>query len=144
MRYMFCSALIVLSELALSAEPSIVGSKSVEPVSMANLTQWTVGLIFVLLMILLVAWSVKRFTSLGTSPKGNLRVLSGISLGNREKAVLIKAGNHHLLLGVSPGRVVNLHTFEAGEIQDEVGQTESSSASFQDSLQGLMKNRVVE
>ena len=144
MRYLFYSALISLSQAAVSAEPSIVGSKSVEPVSMANLTQWTVGLIFVLLIILLVAWLVKRFTNLGTTHKGNLRVLSGISLGNREKAVLIKAGNQHLLLGVSPGRVVNLHTFEAGEILDEVGQAGASSATFKDSLQALMKNRVIE
>jgi len=144
MKRLLCLVLVFISNSALSATPAIIGSNSPEPLSTANLTQWTIGLVFVLLMILVVAWAAKRFTGLAASHKGNLKVLSGVSLGSREKAVLIKAGNQHLLLGVAPGRVVTLHTFEAGEILENEAQGESASNMFHDSLQKVMNKKAAE
>lgn len=138
MKNLLCFVMFFISNAALSAAPVVIGSNSSDPLSTANLTQWTVGLVFVLLMIFVVAWAAKRFTGLTASHKGNLKVLSGISLGSREKAVLIKAGNQHLLLGVAPGRVVTLHTFEAGEISENTSQGEPVPNMFQDSLQKIM------
>jgi len=144
MKHLLCLVLFFISNTALSAAPVVIGSNSSEPLSTANLTQWTIGLVFVLLMILVVAWVAKRFTGLAANHKGNLKVLSGVSLGSREKAVLIKAGNQHLLLGVAPGRVVTLHAFEAGEIPENITQGESTPNMFQDSLQKVMNKKVAE
>lgn len=143
MKRLFCLPLIFISNVVLSAAPSVIGSNSSDPLSTANLTQWTIGLIFILLTIFAVAWAAKRFTGLATNHKGNLKILSGVSLGAREKAVLIKAGNQHLLLGVAPGRVVTLHAFEVGEISENAPQ-EQTSHRFQDSLQKVMSKKVVE
>lgn len=129
------------SQAALSAEKSVIGSDSVEPLSTANLTQWSVGLIFVLMMIFVVAWLVKRFSGLGVSHTGELKVLSGISLGSREKAVLIRAGKQYLLLGVSPGRVETLHTFEDGEITETVNTPADAPLGFQESLHKILKKK---
>jgi flagellar protein FliO/FliZ len=125
----------------LSAVPTVTGSNATEPLSTANLTQWTIGLIVVLMMIFAVAWAAKRFSTVGTSRAGGLKVLSGVSLGHREKAVLVKAGSRHLLLGVAPGRVVNLHTFESGEIPEEVTNPQEG---FKESLQKIMKKQPAE
>lgn len=134
--------LVFVSNLACSAEPVVAGSKSIDPISTANLTQWTVGLIFVLLMILAVAWVAKRFAGFGgSSHTGQLKILSGISLGSREKAVLIRAGQQYILLGVAPGRVENLHTFAAGEISEETNPTQLG---FQESLQKMMNKKLAE
>ena len=122
------------------AAPAVIGSKSVDPLSTANLTQWTVGLMFVLLLIIAVAWFAKRFTGFGSAQAGQLKVLSGVSLGGREKAVLIRAGKQHLLLGIAPGRVVTLHTFEEGDIVEQLQQ--EPVASFQEGLQKMMKKQV--
>jgi len=129
-----CTAFSVL------AAPTVIGSKSVDPLSTANLTQWTVGLMFVLLLIIAVAWFAKRFTGFASAQVGQLKVLSGVSLGSREKAVLIRAGKQHLLLGVAPGRVVTLHTFEEGDIVEQSQQ--EPVASFQEGLQKMMKKQV--
>ena len=40
----------------------------------------------------------------------NIRVLSAISLGGKEKAVLLQIGNEQVVLGVSPGNVRKVHT----------------------------------
>tara|TARA_R110002095_G_scaffold8809_6_gene14312 strand:+ start:93 stop:521 length:429 start_codon:yes stop_codon:yes gene_type:complete len=134
--------LVFVSSLACSAEPVMLGSKSIDPMSTANLAQWTVGLIFVLLMIIAIAWVAKRFAGFsGNRHTGQLKILSGISLGSREKALLIRAGQQYILLGVAPGRVENLHTFAAGEISEETTQTPSG---FQESLQKMMNKKQAE
>jgi len=144
MKNLCCLLLIVTSNVALSATAPIVGSNSSDPLSTANLTQWTIGLVFVLLMILVVAWAAKRFTGFTPNQKVNLTIVSGISLGSREKAVLIKAGDHHILLGVAPGRVVNLHTFEKGEISDQTNKGALPGEAFKESLQNIMKKGSAE
>ena len=133
--------LICFVSLTASAAPAVIGAESVDPLSTANLTQWTVGLMFVLLLIIAAAWFTKRFTGFGSAQAGQLKVLSGVSLGSREKAVLIRAGKRHLLLGVAPGRVETLHTFEEGEISELA--TQEASGAFQDSLQKMMDKQVV-
>lgn len=144
MKNLCCLLLIATSNVALSATGPIVGSNSADPLSTANLTQWTIGLVFVLLMILVVAWAAKRFAGFAPNHKVDLKIVSGISLGSREKAVLIKAGDHHILLGVAPGRVVSLHTFEKGEISDETNKGALSGEAFKESLQNIMKKGSAE
>jgi len=139
MKRLYCLLLTFASHTALAATSPIVGSDSAEPLSTANLTQWTIGLVFVLLMILVVAWVAKRVTGFTSNHKGDLKIVSGIALGSREKAILIKAGQQHILLGVAPGRVVNLHTFEKGEISEKINNDVLTGQSFKESLLNVMK-----
>lgn len=139
MKRLYCLLLTLSSHASLAATSSVAGSNSAEPLSAANLTQWTIGLVFVLLMILVVAWLAKRVTGFTSNHKGDLQIVSGIALGSREKAILIKAGQQHILLGVAPGRVVNLHTFEKGEIPEKTNKDTLTGQSFKDSLQNVMK-----
>jgi flagellar protein FliO/FliZ len=139
MNKLYWLLMVFISNAALSATSPIVGSNNAEPLSTANLTQWTIGLVFVLLMILVVAWLAKRFTGLTSNHKGDLKIVSGIALGSREKAILIKAGQQHILLGVAPGRVVNLHTFEKGEISEKTNRDVLTGQTFKENLQNIMK-----
>jgi len=43
---------------------------------------------------------------------GGVRLLGGISVGHRERVVLIQVGEQQLLVGVAPGRVNTLHVLE--------------------------------
>ena len=43
-----------------------------------------------------------------------IQVVSQVSLGARERAVVIKVGQSHLLLGVAPGHVSMLHVLPDG------------------------------
>ena len=43
---------------------------------------------------------------------GGLRILGGLSMGARERVVLLQVGDTQLLVGVAPGRVQTLHVLE--------------------------------
>ena len=76
------------------------------------LVQLVVGLLFVLMCILVLAWLAKRVNRLQSSSDGSLQVLGGISMGARERVVLVQVGDAQLLLGVAPGRINMLHQLE--------------------------------
>jgi flagellar protein FliO/FliZ len=62
------------------------------------------GLFLVVLLILAMGWALKRL-NLNPAHRGSLRVLGGVSLGGRERALLLEAEGQRLLLGVSQGQV---------------------------------------
>lgn len=82
------------------------------------------GLAAVLALILALGWAVRRFGRLPTSSKGAVRVLGGVALGARERAVLVAVGSTRLLLGVAPGQVRTLHVLpeEPGAPIDFAGE----------------------
>ena len=73
------------------------------------MTQLVIGLFIVLLCILALAWLARRFNRLQSTPDGSLRLLGGLSMGARERVVLVQVGSQQLLLGVAPGRINTLH-----------------------------------
>lgn len=85
---------------------------SVDSLSTGYLGQLVVGLVIVLLCIVALAWIAKRFNRLQSTPDGSLRVLGGMSMGARERIVLVQVGENQLLLGVAPGRINTLHVLD--------------------------------
>jgi len=65
-----------------------------------------IGLIFAL------AWLLRRLPGTGLRQGDGLRVVSGVSLGSKERAVVVEINGHQLLLGVTPGSVSLLHTLD--------------------------------
>jgi flagellar protein FliO/FliZ len=55
-----------------------------------------------------LAWLVKRYARLPGIGKGQVQILGGVSLGARERAVLLTVDGRRLLVGVAPGRVQTL------------------------------------
>lgn len=76
-----------------------------------DLAQLFAGLGLVVVMIVALAWALRRLGGLGSVGTGPLQVLGGLSVGARERVVLLRAGEQQLLLGVAPGRVQTLHVF---------------------------------
>jgi flagellar protein FliO/FliZ len=73
------------------------------------------GLGLIILLIFGLGWMLRRFGRLPTGSRGEISVISGTSLGPRERAVLLQVGHTRLLVGVAPGRVQTLHVFDAGQ-----------------------------
>lgn len=73
------------------------------------------GLMVVLLSIIALAWIAKRFNHLQPAGNENLQIVAGISMGAREKVVVVQAGDTKVLLGVAPGRINMLHVLEKNE-----------------------------
>jgi flagellar protein FliO/FliZ len=67
------------------------------------------GLAVVLGLLGAAAWASRRFRVSGRLRSGLIEVESGISLGAREKVVLLKVGNEQVLVGISPAGMRTLH-----------------------------------
>ncbi len=72
----------------------------------------------VILLILIIGWLIKRVGNFPSAGKGMVRILGGVSLGPRERAVVLEAGDKRLLVGVSPGRVQTLCLLDESVIDE--------------------------
>jgi flagellar protein FliO/FliZ len=85
------------------------------------------GLIFLLVLVLGAAWLIKRAGGM-PALRGNssMKIVAALSLGPRERVVLIEVGGQQWLLGVGNGSVTALHHFEqpivAGGTDDFAGK----------------------
>ena len=83
------------------------------------LMETAIGLLLVLALILGLAWLVRRFGKLPLAGKGMVSILGGVSLGPRERAVILQVGETRLLVGVAPGRVQTLHVLPPGSASEQ-------------------------
>lgn len=115
-------AVVQAAETAVSTE---VPKLDIEPMATGNLLQMTLGLIAVLVLIVGLAWVMRRMGGVTGTAAGSLRVLGGLSMGTRERIVLVQVGEQQLLIGVAPGRVQTLHVLEhpiQPQVQDKSGK----------------------
>ncbi|GAB6068060.1 hypothetical protein JCM13664_13790 [Methylothermus subterraneus] len=97
--------------------------------------QWLGGLAVVLVLIVLSLWLLQRLSRWHAPAGGQLRVLGGLSLGGRERLLVVEVGQTQLVLGVAPGRVQTLHVLE-GE-----ARLERAAGSFGQQLKHMLTQR---
>lgn len=85
----------------------------VEPFSFANMINMVMGLAVVLALILGLAWLLRKYGRLPATNQVDMKILGGLSLGTRERAVLVQVDGQKILLGVAPGRVNILQNMSA-------------------------------
>jgi len=74
-----------------------------------ELAHVVLALLLVLAVVLALAALIRRARGLGARGSQLLEVQAAVSLGAKERAVLMRVGRTQLLLGVAPGRVSALH-----------------------------------
>jgi flagellar protein FliO/FliZ len=67
------------------------------------------ALMLVLAAVFAAAWLLRRLRLVGGADGSQLSILGQVSLGARERAVLLRVGQERLLLGVAAGSVRLLH-----------------------------------
>jgi len=76
------------------------------------------GLVVVLAVMALVAWLAKRMLpSMGGSKQSVARVVGSVSVGSRERVVVVQVADRWLVVGVAPGQVNSIANLEAGALQ---------------------------
>ncbi|MCW8826465.1 MAG: flagellar biosynthetic protein FliO [Gammaproteobacteria bacterium] len=110
---------LLITPCAYAAEGSAAAATSiaekpllVDPISAGSIFQLILMLLFVVGLILFAAWFFRRLGQFGGTNNQVIRYLGGISVGQRERVVLIEVGETQLLLGVAPGRVEKLHKLD--------------------------------
>ena len=134
----YSSILLAAEESAKPLPKSLTGSAVSDPNLAGNLVQTTLGLIVVLIVIGAAAWAFKRFGNVHVGAQGRMKIIGGISLGTRERAVLLQVGEQQLVVGVSPGRVQTLHVLESPVPVDE---STHDTSSFSSRLQAAILQR---
>jgi flagellar protein FliO/FliZ len=83
-----------------------------DPVGAGGILQVLVALVFVLALIVGLAFLMRRFGAVPQGAGGAIRVLGGVALGQRERAVLVQVGDTQLLVGIAPGAINTLHVLD--------------------------------
>ncbi len=97
----------------------LAGRVNVEPLSGGSMVQVALGLLFVLFLVIAVAWLLKRIGGFSIAGSSSLKILGGLSMGSRERVVLMQVGEEQILVGVSPGRIQTLHVLDKPVILEE-------------------------
>ncbi len=97
-------AALPVPALAEPSAPPVIGA--------GTLLQVALALALVLALVAGAAWALRRVGGAPAGGTGAVRVLGGVALGTRERAVLVQVGETQLLVGVAPGRVQTLHVLE--------------------------------
>lgn len=128
----------LFAAVASSAAPVVVKPAYVEPFNSGSLMQLLSGLILVVTLIFVLAWFLKRFTGLPGQSRA-LKVVASVPLGAREKLVLVEAGKKQLLLGVAPGRVNLIESYDEPLIE-----ASAQSGEFAARLQQVLNRKDAE
>lgn len=121
----FVFTLMALPALAQESAPAIAPSSLFTG---DYLLQVVGSFVVVILLLVAVLVMLKRFNGVSTSMGGDMRVVSSVGVGQRERAVLVQVGEQQFLLGVGPGNVRTLHIFD----EPAVTSTSSSTPNFSD------------
>ncbi len=80
----------------------------------AGLVKVVLALALILAMIFAFGWFVRRFGLPGKAQQtGLLSVIDSTHIGPRERVVLISAGEHQILVGITPTGMTRLAEFDA-------------------------------
>lgn len=132
----FCAPLSILA-----AETE---RKQIQPVSYEHVLNWALGLAIVLSIFFACVWIMRKMGGFALSSKANMKVISGVSLGVREKLVLVQVGNKQLVLAVMPGKIDKLLVLEGDEQLHQNEVEKPSDSEFSQQLSKLLKRPVNE
>lgn len=94
------------AETATKSEPARQLASS--PLSAASLLQTLMGLFLVLGVIALMAFLLRRSSHFYGMGNGQMRVVASLSLGPRERAIVVQVGQQQVMLGVSQQQINTL------------------------------------
>ena len=135
----FISQLTYAAAAVENTRPKNIPSLTNEPVGLGNYLQMFLGLILVVGLIIGVAWIMRRMNNMGGISADNLKVVGGVSIGQRERIVLVQAGNTQLLVGVGPGTIRTLHVLDEPITTNNPSVAVSSG--FAEKLHAAIKSR---
>lgn len=99
-------AVPLASALAVAGARAAESAASAGPApSAGSLLQVLFGLIAVLALMAAVAWLMKRFGVARAAGNSVVRVVGGVSVGSRERVMVVEVADQWIVVGVAAGRV---------------------------------------
>ncbi|HEY1058327.1 MAG TPA: flagellar biosynthetic protein FliO [Limnobacter sp.] len=124
-----------------NTSPPTTTSAAADSLSSGHLLQTTLGLLFVLGLLLALAWVLKRAGFTAAQKRGGFyKVLATSSLGPREKIALIEVGDTWLVVGITAHSINTLHSLPAGGL--DIGEAVSPAVTFAKLLERVKTGKV--
>lgn len=122
----------LLAFLALTTVPAAAQEAlpAVSPSSLFTgdyLLQVIGSFVVVILLLIGVLVLLRRFNGVSSQMSGNMRVISSVGVGQRERVVLLQVGEEQILVGVGPGNVRKIHAFDEPVVEPSASATPSFS-----------------
>ena len=95
-----------MSLLATTAQAPAIGQHAAQSPGLGGAV---LALVAVLALIAGLAWLLKRLPATGLRGSEQLRVVSSLTVGQRERLLVVQVGEQQLLLGVTTGTIATLH-----------------------------------
>lgn len=137
----YTSVAAAAAAAAAPVQPVVVNTSSP---AVGGLLQTFFALTAVLALLALLAWFMKRFgprSHMGSVP---IKLVGALSLGGRERIMVVEVGNQWIVVGAAPGRVNALATMPVqatGADQATLAEHQSPATSFGDWLKQTIEKR---
>ena len=105
------------------------------PLTVGSMAQLTLSLIAIVALILAISWVLKRLKLAGPRGTGEIAVIDQVSVGPRERIVLVRVGESQVLIGIGASGLVALTPLAAPIVLK--GGTQAPA--FADRLRDFMK-----
>ncbi len=137
----YCLLLTSVTEVCFALEGDNTDAPqtlSSSPLNSSAILETFGGLLLVLALIAFLAWLIRRTGQFNSAANGDLKIIAGLSLGSREKAILLQVGEQQILVGVTPQHIQTLHVLDS-----KVGTAKkiNVTGSFTDKLQQIIKQQ---
>ena len=129
---------------ALPAVPPGAPMTMAPTASAGSLMQTILALVFVLALLIGLAWFMKRYGPKVMGGNAKMRVVSSLNLGGRERVVLIEVADQWIVVGASPGRINALATLprQEGDLPaPATAQNGPAAANFSEWLKQTIEKR---
>ena len=136
--------IFLYSNSSVYAIGNIETKKNVSPVSYSQVLNWTLGLAVVLSIFFACVWFMKKTGALPAQTKDNMQVVGGLSLGMREKLVLVQVGEKQIVLAVTPGKIDNLLVLDGEDQLYQEKQSDVAKSDFSNKLKQMMTGTLSE
>lgn len=113
--------------------PSAFGA-SFAPSSQVDWATTFGSLLFVIALILLMAWMLKRLRVPSMTNQKGLNVVRQVAVGSRERILIVQAGEEQFLVGVTPQSIQLI-----SKLEKPLSQEELASSPFANQLTQLLK-----
>jgi flagellar protein FliO/FliZ len=90
------------------ATPAAPAAATAAPSSAGSLLQVVFGLLVVLGLLAAALWFLKRMGGGRFAPGSVVKIIGGVSVGNRERVMVVEVADQWIVIGVAPGRVSTL------------------------------------
>ncbi|PCI61100.1 MAG: flagellar biosynthetic protein FliO, partial [Methylophilaceae bacterium] len=87
----------------------------------SSILKMVMGLAVVLAVMALISWGVKRMLPNGASQNSVVKVVGGVSVGSRERVVVLEVAGRWLVVGVAQGQVSSIANLAIGS--DQLGES---------------------